>query len=137
MSYRILFTLNALVAAMLGGFFLILPESALTVFGTEVYVAMLLAGRFIGGGFLMTGVLIWFLKDVSMESMQRNLAIALLGGSVGGFVLTLLGMTSSGVIRTNGWIPLVICVVFALGYAFLAFLQPQQQAMPGGYRKQV
>jgi len=45
-------------------------------------------------------------------------------------------MTSSGVIRANGWILLVITVVFSLGYAFLLFLQPQM-SNTGNYQKQV
>jgi hypothetical protein len=58
----------------------------------------------------------------------------MLGGSAGGFVLTLIGMTSAGVIRTNGWVLLVVYGLFALAFAFLLF---GQQAVSAGYKKQV
>ena len=136
MSYRIMLILNAIVVALFGVFFLILPQTALALFGTEVYVSTLLVARFFGGAMLMSGIFIWFLKDVFDLKTQKSLETTMLAGSVGGFILSLIGMTSNGVIRTNGWILLVITVVFSLGYAFLLFLQPQM-SNTGGYQKQV
>jgi hypothetical protein len=139
MSYRILFILNAVVVALIGVFFLILPQTALDLFGTETYVPMLLVARFFGGAMLMSGVFIWFLKDLIDEATQKNVAIALMAASVGAFVLVLIGMTSSGIIRTNGWIPLVVSVLFAVGYAFALFIQPRMipAGGPPAFRKQV
>lgn len=125
MSYRIMITLNALVVAVLGGFFLLLPETALTFFGTEIYVATLLLARFFGGALLMSGAFLWFLKD--FEGSHRSIGLTLLVGSVGGFILTLIGMEVSGVIRSNAWILLILYGLFALGYAFLVFLQPKMK----------
>jgi hypothetical protein len=135
MNYRIMLILNALVVVVFGAFFLILPQTALSQFGTEVYVSTLLVARFFGGAMLMSGIFIWFLKDVDQKT-QKSLEATMLAGSVGGFVLSLIGMTASAVIRANGWILLVITVVFSLGYAFLLFLQPQM-SNTGGYQKQV
>lgn len=132
MNFRFLFVLNAILSAAAGVFFMILPETALAQFGSEVYVSTLFVGRFFGGALLMSGILLWLLKEFG--GIQRSLGMALLGGSVVGFALTLIGMTSSGVIRANGWVLLVIYGVFALAYAFLLFAQPQ---MTGGYKKQV
>ncbi len=136
MNYRIMLILNAIVVVLFGGLFLILPQTALDLFGTEVYVSTLLVARFFGGAMLMSGISMWFLKDIFDQKTQKSLGIALLGGSAGGFALSIIGMTSSGVIRTNGWVLLVITVLFSLGYAFLLFLQPQMSTN-GGYQKQV
>jgi len=136
MNYRIMLILNAIVVVLFGGLFLILPQTALDLFGTEVYVSTLLVARFLGGAMLMSGISMWFLKDIFDQKTQKSLGITLLGGSAGGFALSIIGMTSSGVIRTNGWVLLVITVLFSLGYAFLLFLQPQMSTN-GGYQKQV
>ena len=132
MNFRLLFVLNAILAAAAGVFFMILPETALMLFGTEVYVSTLFVTRFLGGVLLMSGILLWLLKEFG--GIQRTLGMTLLGGSVVGFALALIGMTSSGVIRANGWVLLVVYGVFALAYAFLLFAQSQ---MTGGYKKQV
>jgi hypothetical protein len=137
MSFRTMFIINALVVALLGAFFLILPQTALDLFGTETYVPMLLVARFLGGAMFMSGVLIWFLKELVDSASQKNVAMALLAGSIGAFVLSLIGMTSSGIIRTNGWILLVVTLLFTMMYAFLLFLQPRMIPSGGGYQKQV
>ncbi len=136
MSYRILFILNAIVVMLAGALFLIMPQTALSQFGVEVYVSTVLVARFFGGAMLMSGIFIWFLKDVFDQKTQKNLGMAMFAGSVGGFILSLIGTTYSSVIRTNGWILLVITVVFSMCYAFLLFLMPQT-SNTGGYQKQV
>ncbi|MCJ7435587.1 MAG: hypothetical protein MUO77_19060 [Anaerolineales bacterium] len=137
MSYRIMFILNAIVVVVFGAFFFIMPQTALTQFGiTEGYVSTLLVARFFGGAMLMSGIFIWFLKDIFDQKTQKSLEAVMLAGSVGGFVLSLIGTVSSGVIRTNGWILLVITIVFSMCYAFLLFLMPQT-SNTGGYQKQV
>src|SRR5689334_23276487 len=134
---RILFMLNAVVLVVVGAFFLFLPQPALDLFKTETYVSMFLIARFFGGAMLMSGVFIWFLKDLIDEATQRNVAISLLAGSVGAFVLVLIGMNS--IMRANAWIPLVVAVLFALGYAFALFIAPRMipAGGPPAYRKQV
>ena len=137
MNYRLMFILNAIVLAMFGALFLILPELALTQFGTETYVATLFVARFFGGAVLMAGVLIWLTKDIQDESAQKNMAIILLAASVVGFILSLIGVASAtAVIRANGWVLLVIHVLFGLSYAYLLFLKPQSsEAKPRSPRK--
>jgi len=83
MNYRIMFILNAIVVVLFGAFFLIQPQTALSLFGTEVYVSTLLVARFFGGAMLMSGIFIWFLKDIFDQKTQKSLGIAMLAGSVG------------------------------------------------------
>jgi len=59
--------------------------------------------------------------------LQRTLAIVLLGYSAAGFVLAIMGMTSIGVLRTNGWVLLVVYGLFVLVYGYMLFLQPKEQ----------
>ncbi len=125
MSYRLMFTINAVVLAIFGILFMIMPEFVLTQFGSEVYVATLFVARFMGSAMLMGGLFLWILKDAAPVKMQKNIAFLLLAYSVGGFVMGLLGMTSIGVFRANGWVLLVIYGVFALIYAYVLFLQPK------------
>jgi hypothetical protein len=130
-----MFIVNAVVLALLGVVFLLLPEFILAQFKAEVYVATLYAARFMGGSLLMSGLLLWFLQDLTTKK-QKVVAYLLLACSVGGFALSLFGMTSIGVLRANGWVPLVIFGVFALIYGYMLFLQPKQtEAKPRTVRK--
>jgi len=135
MSYRLMFTVNAVILAIFGVVFMIMPEFVLAQFKSEVYVATLFVARFMGGALLLGGLLLWFLLDIPAKK-QKIVAFLLLAYSAGGFVMSLLGMTSIGVLRANGWVLLVIFGLFSLVYAYLLFLQPKpSEAKPRAPRK--
>jgi hypothetical protein len=126
MSYRLMFIINAVVLALVGVAFMIMPSSILAQFKSDEQVATLFVARFFGGALLLGGLLLWFLKDVAAKT-QKNIAFVLLGYSVAGFAMTIVGMSRSfvGVIRENGWILLVIFGLFTLIYGYILFLQPK------------
>ena len=114
-----MFILNAISVAAFGVVFLAMPEFALTLFDTETYAATLFVARFMGAGLLLAGAFIWLAKDLTNPGSERTLTIALLASSAIGFVLTLYGMVFANVIRANGWVLLVIHILFVLGYTVL------------------
>ena len=123
MNYRIMFMVNALVAALFGLGFLFFPARVLGLFRTETFVSTLLISRFFGTAMLALGLVLWFAKDTTDESIQKGIGIALLIGAVAGLAVTALGtFSSNAVIRANGWLAMVIYLVFGLGYAYLLFM---------------
>ena len=136
MSYRMMFTINAVILAIFGVLFMIMPEFVLTQFKSEVYIATLFVARFMGSAMLLSSIFLWLVKDSAPAKMQKNIAFLLLAYSVGGFVMSLLGMTSVGVLRANGWVLLVLFGLFSLVYGYILFLQPKQtEAKPRSVRK--
>ena len=128
MNYKLMFILNAIVALAFGLGFLFMPNVVLDQFGAEQYAATLLIGRFFGTAMVTLGAILWFVKDVTDEGVQKNLGMALLAGAVLGLIVTLIGVASSNaVIRSNGWIAMVVYVLFGLGYGFLVFLKPRMK----------
>jgi hypothetical protein len=128
MSYKALFVINAVVVLAFGLALLFAPASVLTRFGTEARVPELLLARLFGTALVTVGLLLWFAKDAAEEAVQKNLAMALLLGTVLGLIVTVMGMTGArAVIRTNGWLAIVVLVLFGLGYAFLLFLKPRMK----------
>jgi chromate transport protein ChrA len=77
---------------------------------------------------LALGLLLWFAKDVTDANLQKGMAIGLLVGAVAGLVITVIG-TTSGILRTNGWLAIVVYGLFGLVYAYLVFLKPKSQAI--------
>lgn len=126
MSYRILFVLNAIVAFLFGVAFLIVPERVLGLFGTtEQYASTLLLARFFGTAMLALGLVLWFAKD-AQEAVQRGIGIALIVGALAGLIVVLIGtLSSSAVIRSNGWIAMLIYLLTGVGSAYLVFLRPR------------
>jgi uncharacterized membrane protein len=127
MNYRLMFLIHALIAVLLGLGFLAVPNRVLDQFGIDGYAATKLASQFIGTALLALGLLLWFAKDVTEENLQKGMAIALLVGAAAGLVITLVG-TTSGILRSHGWIAMVVYLLFGLAYAYLAFMKPAQEA---------
>jgi hypothetical protein len=140
MSYRLMFTINAIAVALFGVGLLGFPELILTQFSAETYVSVIYVCRFLGGTLLLLAWLLWLLKDLADTQIQRNIAMVMLGSSVAGFVLAIMGMSraSIGVLRTNGWMLLVAFGLFILIYGYMLFLQPRNEnAGTESYRKMV
>ena len=128
MNYKFLFVLNALVAFALGVAFLFMPVRALDFFGTETYESTQLVGQFFGSAMIAIGLVLWFAKDVSDPAAQRGIGIALLVSAVIGLIVNVIGISpASGVIRNNGWMSIIVYVLFALGYAFMVFMKPRMK----------
>ena len=124
---KILFMLSAAVAAILGLALVFAPATVLGQFGVETRVPELHMGRFLGAALACLGILLWFAKDASEENVQRNMGYAMLAGTVLALLVTIIGVTMDGVIRSLGWVVILVEVLFALGYVFVLFLQPRMK----------
>lgn len=127
MNYRITFMINALIAVLLGLGFLILPGRILDQFGVDEYAATKLISQFFGTALLGLGLLLWFAKDVNEANLQKGMGTALLIGAAAGLVITVMG-TTSGILRANWWIAMVVYTVLGLAYAYLVFQKPKKMA---------
>lgn len=129
MSYKVLFILNALVAVVVGLGFLFKPDFGLPLLGvTEQYAATVWATRFFGSAMLALGLVLWFAKDAD-ERVQKGMSWGMLASTLVGLVLTLMASFSgNAVLRQNTWIPIVLYLLFGLGYAFVLFFKPKAQA---------
>jgi len=129
MSYKLIFTLNALIVALLGLGLLFVPDMVLDQFGTEAYGSTVLVARFLGLGVLALGLVLWFAKDVADEATQKRIGFSLFATSVIGLVLSLIGISSlSGVLRTNNWMLIALFGLGSLVYGFMVFLKPRMSA---------
>ncbi|NWG35100.1 MAG: hypothetical protein HXY42_11690 [Chloroflexi bacterium] len=124
MSYKFLFFLNALVCVVLGAALLVVPVMVLEQVQTQMRVPEIVQARYLGAAFLTLGLLFWFVKDATDAGLLRNLGAVGLLGSVLALVVTILGILA-GVLSKNNWVPIVVEVVFGLGYAFMLFLKPK------------
>ena len=128
MNFRIMFLINALIVALLGLGFLVIPERILGQFDVDVYAATKLAAQFFGTALLALGLLLWFAKDVGEENLQKGMAIAMMVGAAAGLIVTAVGATSN-ILRSNAWIAMLVYLLFGLAYAYLVFMKPRAEAV--------
>ena len=128
MSYKILFVPNALVAIVVGLALLFVPAIGLDQFGTEKYAATLFVARLFGLATFTIGLLLWFAKDIPDVNIQKQMGVVMFVSSIIGLVVAVIGVSpASGVVRINGWIPIVLFALSALGYGFMLFLKPRMK----------
>jgi len=125
MSYKLMFVVTAIVALAFGVGYLVVPVAVLSFFGTETTVPVQIVVRFFGSALFSLGLVLWFAKDIADTAVQKNFGYALLVGNVVGLILAVYG--SMSVIRTYSWIPILVYVLLALGYAFMLFLRPKMK----------
>src|SRR5688500_8684824 len=125
MNYCIMFLFNAFIAILLGLGFLVLPDRILGQFGVDGYAATKLLSQFFGTAMLGLGLLLWFAKDVTEASLQKGMGIALLIGAAAGLMITIMG-TTSGILRANWWMAMILYAILGLANAYLVFLKPKQ-----------
>jgi hypothetical protein len=125
MNYRIMFLINAFIAVLLGLSFLVVPSRILGQFGVDEYAATKLISQFFGTAMLGLGLLLWFAKDVTESNLQKGMGIALMIGAMAGLLITVMG-TTSGVLRANWWMAMVVYAILGLAYAYLVFQKPKQ-----------
>lgn len=87
MKYRTRFSINALISALLGLGFLILPSIVLDRLGVDKYAEARLICEFFGIALLGLGVLLWFAKDVAKADLQKGMGSAQLIGAAAGLIV--------------------------------------------------
>jgi hypothetical protein len=135
MNTKFIFTLNAIVLAVFGAGFLLVPDFVLEQFSAENYVIVGLLGRLLGLNMLLIAWFLWLLKDMANAKLSKTLAYTMFGLSVAGFAMAIYAMEGMGIVRANGWVLLVIYGLFALLYAYLLFLAPKETRHRSSSRK--
>lgn len=127
MSYKLVFIVNAIVLVAFGLLLFLAPTIGLKQFNMDAQKTVVYLTRVVGVALASLGVLLWFCQNAD-EDAQRWLGIAALAGAVLGMIVTLMGIAGSkALVRQNGWIALIVELLFAIAYAFLVFLQPKMQ----------
>jgi hypothetical protein len=126
MNHRITILINPFIAVLLGLGFLVLPETILGQFGVDGYAMTKLLSQFFGTALLGLGLLLWLSKDVTRGNLQKEMGLALLvGAAAAGLATTVVG-TTSGILRANWWMAMVLYTILGVANAYLVFLEPNQ-----------
>jgi len=126
MSYKLMFTLSALVDVVFGVGFMVVPTLALKQFGMDEYVSTKLILQFFGTGLLTVGLLAWFARNIADANLQKGMAWGFFVGTLAGLLFSIIG-TATGAIRILGWLTIVLYGAFGFGYGFMLFLKPRMK----------
>ncbi len=123
MKLSTLFTFNAIIAAIFGISFVVIPSTMLSIYGVTLSPAGVILARLLGAEFLSYSALTWFARNLKETETQRIIILGCLIGFGIGFIVALMGQLT-GVFNLIGWSNVIVYLLFTLGYGHFYFTKP-------------
>ena len=120
MKFSTFMVIYALVSAVFGLGFVLMPGQLLPIYGVEPDAALRLIGQFFGAALLSLAILSWLVRNLSDSETRRAIILALFVGEALGFILALIGQLN-GIFNVMGWSVVAVYLLFALGLAYFQF----------------
>lgn len=115
-----LFLVNAIVSTSYGLAFVLVPATALALYGVSQGPGEILMGRFFGGSLLSTALIAWFARNSGESEARRAIALGFFISYVVSLIVSIHG-TVSGLMNAFGWSAVLIYLFFILGYGYFLF----------------
>jgi hypothetical protein len=122
MKLSVFMIIKSLVTLFFGMAFLIIPAQALSIYGITTDHAGLLMSRFFGVGFMMIGLVCWFVGNAEASELRLDILLALFITDLLGFSLSLITQLT-GFLNAAGWINVILWLLMALGAGYFRFLR--------------
>lgn len=123
MKFSTFMVFYAIVSAVFGLGFVLMPGQILPIYGVEPDAALKLVGQFLGAALVSLALLTWLVRNLSASETRRAIVLALLVGESIGFILALIGQFN-GIFNALGWSVVAVYLFFTLGLAYLQFFKP-------------
>jgi hypothetical protein len=127
MSAKIFLTINAVPAILYGLGFVLVPASALAVYGVASDPHVILSTQFFGSALLGIGVVFWFAKDFRDWDAMRGVLIANVVAEIVGGLVNLWG-TFQGLLNAMAWSSTIVYVLLLAGSLYCLSMGPSKQA---------
>ena len=125
MNLKILFIINAVVAALFGLVFVLMPEDALAQYGVKLMPkAGILVARLFGCTLLGIAVISWLAQSLGASDIRSAIVLGFFVIDVVGFVVSLLAQLD-GVVNNLGWSTVAIYLLLGLGFGYFRFINPK------------
>jgi hypothetical protein len=121
MKLRLWMAAKAIVEIVFGVGLILLPIKLGSVFGIELNPGGALMAQLFGTAFIFGSIVGWLARNVSVTDVAaRAIIAAVVVSNLIGFIVTLLA-SLAGVWNALGWLPVVLYLVFGLGFAYFLF----------------
>ncbi len=129
MKLSTLFIINAVVSALFGIAFVLVPGQVISQYGVEASAALEYEGRLLGAAFIGFAVLTWSARNANDSTARRAIVLALFIGNAAGFAVALIGQINN-VVGALGWSTVAIYLLLAIGYGYFQFAKPAPEEAP-------
>ncbi|MBU0529207.1 hypothetical protein KKF86_05570 [bacterium] len=120
MKIKTLMVINAVITAVYGLAFVIIPERLLLLYGNPVDAPMKYIGQLFGAALIAFAVLSWSARNSSDSEARKAIVLALFIGDAIGFIVALIGQFNA-VVNALGWSTVAIYLLLSLGFGYFRF----------------
>ena len=129
MRLKTLLVINAVVSAVYGLGFVLVPGQVVSLYGVEESAALMYTGQLFGAALIAFAVLTWSARNAVESEARRAIVLALLIGDAVGFIVALIGQLGE-VVNALGWSSVGLYLLLTLGFAYFQFVKQETQATP-------
>jgi hypothetical protein len=129
MKLNTMMVINAIVAAIFGIAFVLVPGQVVSIYGVEETAALKYIGQLFGAALFGFAVLTWSARNASDSEARGAIVLALFVSDGIGFVVALIGQLGN-VVNAVGWSSVVIYLLLALGFGYFQFMKPASPEPP-------
>ncbi len=123
MKLNTLMVINAIVAAVFGIAFVLLPAQVIQLYGITVDAPLKYVGQLFGASLVGFAFLTWSARNATDSDARRAIVLALFVSNGVGFIVALIGQLA-GVVNSLGWSTVAIYLLLALGFGYFQFTRP-------------
>jgi hypothetical protein len=123
MKLNTLMVINAIVAAVFGIAFVLVPAQVIQLYGITVDAPLKYVGQLFGASLVGFAFLTWSARNATDSDARRAIVLALFVSDGVGFIVALIGQLA-GVVNSLGWSTVAIYLVLALGFGYFQFARP-------------
>jgi hypothetical protein len=116
-------TVAAVISALFGLTFLLLPVQLLAIYGIALETNGAWLGRYLGADYLGLALMLWLARRAPQGGAADALLAGLLALTGLGFVIALLHALS-GLANALAWTTVVLFLLLALGAGYFRFMKP-------------
>jgi hypothetical protein len=129
MTLTLMMTINAVVAAVFGVAFVLVPGRLVALYAVEADSILRYAGQLLGAAFIGFAVLTWSARNASDSAARKAIVLSLVVGNGVGFIVSLLGQLNN-VVGALGWSTVAIYLLLALGFGYFQISKPSAEDVP-------
>ena len=116
MTIKTFFTIIAILALVHGVGFVLVPEQVAASYGMSASVSTVLMARLFGAALLGLGLIFWFARGGSSDSVHGVLVATIIGNTLG-LIVVVMG-TMAGTLNAMGWVATLIYLFGAAGSGY-------------------
>ena len=123
MKLNTLMVINAIVVAVFGIAFVLVPAQVAPLYGFTVDAPLKYVGQLFGASLVGFAILTWSARNATDSDARRAIVLALFVSNGVGFIVALIGQLA-GVVNSLGWSTVAIYLLLALGFGYFQFTRP-------------